>query len=398
MNTQKNSNGNRFSSQIIIILIIAGAFAMGWFVSARLAGPGMTGMPPGMMGAGGPPVVKVLKVKKEYIEKEKEYIAHVEPIQQVDLVPRIEGYIAEVLFKEGSRVEKGQLLFTIDSREYRATVDLRLAELAQAEARQVRAEKYLQRLQSAETRSISQADMDMAVSDAQSAKAAVEMARASLKLAEIDLGYTRIAAPISGQIGLAEIKSGNYVSSASLRLARIVQTNPVRVRFSPADRHYLKLLEQDISGKSLKISSRVILPGGMAFNAAGQRDFVDNEMDPETGTITIWLRFDNPNGLLIPGSYVKLLLANPDRPKDLIIPQAAVVSDVQGHSVFIVDKEAKVHKRPITLGSVLEESFVVKSGLTEGESIVIEGVQKVMPGITVQVVHNAAPASKGKEK
>ncbi len=396
MNMQKNNNGNQLSSQIIIVIVIAGAFAMGWFVSARLAGPGMMGMPPGMMGAAGPPAVKTFKVKKEYFEKEKEYIAHVEPIQQVDLVPRIEGYIAEVLFKEGSLVEKGQLLFTIDSREYRATADLRAAELAQAEARQVRAEKYLKRLKSAETRSISQADMDMAISDAQSAKAAVEMARASLKLAEINLGYTRIAAPISGKIGPAEIKSGNYVSSASRRLASIVQTNPVRVRFSPADRHYLKLLQQDISGKPLKISSRVTLPGGMAFAAAGQRDFVDNEMDPETGTITIWLRFDNPNGLLIPGSYVKLLLGDQDRPKDLIIPQVAVVSDVQGHSVYIVDKEAKVHKRSITLGPVLEESIVAKSGLIEGESIIIEGVQKVMPGITVQVVNSTA--SEGKEK
>ncbi len=142
----------------------------------------------------------------------------------------------------------------------------------------------------------------------------------------------------------------------------------------------------------------MILPGGMAFTAAGQQDFVDNEMDPETGTITIWLRFDNPNGLLIPGSYVKLLLGDQNRPKDLVIPQAAVVSDVQGHSVFIVDQEAKVHKRAVFLGPVLEENIVVKSGLTEGESIIVEGLQKVMSGITVQAVNIAAPASEGNKK
>jgi len=390
MNTQKNNNGNRFSSQIIIILIIVGAFAAGWFVSIRLAGPGMGGMPPNMMGMGGPPAVKVQKVKA--------YIAHVEPIQQVDLVPRIEGYISKVLFEEGSTVKKGQLLFTIDPREYKATVDLRVAELAQAEARQVRAEKYLKRLEAAETRSISQADIDTAVSDSQTAKAAVEMGRASLKLAKIDLGYTKIIAPISGQIGPAEIKAGNYVDSKTQRLARIVQVNPVRVMFSPADRVYLEQLETLETGKISKISSRVILANNRAFKTKGQLDFVDNEMDVETGTITVWLKFENPDGLLIPGSYVKLLLGDKERPKALMIPQSAIVSDVEGHSVFAVDKESKVQKVLVTLGPALEQRVVITSGLTKGETIITQGIQKVMPGIKVQAINVSVPASEGKEQ
>jgi len=398
MNTQKNNNGNRFSSQIIIILIIVGAFAAGWFVSIRLAGPGMGGMPPNMMGMGGPPAVKVQKVKEDFLEKEKAYIAHVEPIQQVDLVPRIEGYISKVLFEEGSTVKKGQLLFTIDPREYKATVDLRVAELAQAEARQVRAEKYLKRLEAAETRSISQADIDTAVSDSQTAKAAVEMGRASLKLAKIDLGYTKIIAPISGQIGPAEIKAGNYVDSKTQRLARIVQVNPVRVMFSPADRVYLEQLETLETGKISKISSRVILANNRAFKTKGQLDFVDNEMDVETGTITVWLKFENPDGLLIPGSYVKLLLGDKERPKALMIPQSAIVSDVEGHSVFAVDKESKVQKVLVTLGPALEQRVVITSGLTKGETIITQGIQKVMPGIKVQAINVSVPASEGKEQ
>lgn len=400
MKTSSNGNGNRFSSQIIIILVIIGAFGAGWFVSMRLMGPppGMMGPPPGMAGAGGPPTVKVIQVKKAYLEKEKEYIAHVEPIQQVDLVPRIEGYIAEVHFDEGSQVNKGQLLFTIDPREYRATVELRKAELAQAEARLVRARKYLKRLESADPRSISQADMDMAVSDAKSAGAAVGMAKASLELAEIDLGYTQITAPISGKIGAAEVKAGNYVSSATQRLARIVQTDPIRVMFSPADRHYLEQLRQTRSGKAPNLSSRLILPGGTAFKANGSRDFEDNEMDPETGTITLWLKFDNPDGLLIPGSYVKLMLGDADRPRDLIIPQNAVISDAQGHYVFIVDKESKVNKKPVTPGAVLEESIVIIAGLSEGETVITEGVQKVMPGITVRAIDAAPPLPEGKQQ
>jgi len=382
-------------SQARIILIIAGAFAAGWFVSARLAGPGMGPPPPGMMGPAGPPAVNVQTVAEDFIDTETEYIAHVEPIREVDLHPRIEGYIARVHFDEGSLVEKGQLLFTIDPREYRATVDLRAAELAQAEARLVRAEKYLKRLESAEARSISQADLDTAVSDVQGSRAAVEMARASLELARIDLGYTRITAPISGRIGPAEIKEGNYVSSATQRLARIVQTDPVRVAFSPPDRFYLGLLEQEQSGAAQKISTRVILPGGVAFAAAGSRDFVDNEMNPETGTITIWMRFDNPEGLLIPGSYVKLLLGRQDRPRALVVPYAAVVADAQGEYVFVVDGEATVQKRQIRLGPALGDRVVVEAGLAAGETIITQGLQKVRPGITVNAVTAAAGDSEG---
>ncbi len=398
MSIHKNNPRKKFSSQVIIIAIIAGAFAAGWFVALRMMGPGMGGMPPGMMGMGGPPAVNVQKVQEDFIDKEKEYIAYVEPIQEVDLHPRIEGYLADVHFDEGSLVEKGQVLFTIDPREYRATVDLRAAELAQAEARLVRAEKYLKRLESAEARSISQADLDTAVSDVQSSKAAVEMARASLELARIDLGYTRITAPISGRIGPAEVKAGNYVNSGTQRLARIVQVDPVRVNFSPADRLYLKLLEKMHNGTMPRISARVLLPGGDEFKAAGRRDFVDNEMDPETGTISVWLRFDNPEGLLIPGSYVKLLLGNQDRPRALSVPQAAVISDANGDYVFVVDKESKVQQRKITLGTVLNGNVIVTSGLAAGETIITEGVQKAMPGITVNAIDAAAAVSEGKQQ
>ena len=395
MNTQKNNNGNRFSSQIIIILIIVGAFAAGWFMSARLAGPGMSGMPPGMMRPTGPTAVKVQTVCEDFTEQEKEYIAHVVPIQAVDLHPQVDGYLTEVYFKEGSRVHKGDLLFTIDPREYQALVDLRSAEFAQAKARMDRAKKYFKRLKSAAERSISQTDLDGATSDLQAAKAAVEMARASLELALIDLGYTRITAPISGRIGQAEIKTGNFVSSATQRLARIVQVNPVRVTFSPADHTYIKLLEEMNSGSESKINARVCLPGGIELEAAGRRDFVNNEMDLETGTIAMWLRFDNPDGFLIPGSYVKLFLGRMDRPRVLLVPQAAIVTDKNGDYVFVVDKNAKVEQRKIKQGEPLKGRVIIESGLEKGETIIVEGVQKVRPGITVNAVNSAADVTKG---
>jgi RND family efflux transporter MFP subunit len=387
---------SRFSSQALIALIIAAAFAAGWFVSARLAGPGAGGPPAGMMGgSAAPPAVRVQTAHERFIDQEKEYIAHVEPIQEVDLLPRIEGYIEAVHFDEGSLVERGQLLFTIDPREYQATVNLRAAELAQAEARLVRAEKYLKRLEAAEPRSISQTDLDTAVSDVLSAQAAVDMARAGLELARIDLGYTRITAPISGRIGPAETKAGNYVSSGTQRLARIVQVHPVRVAFSPADRHYLHMLEQIHAGDNPQISTRLLLPGGMELTTAGRRDFVNNEIDPATGTITVWLRFDNPDGMLIPGSYVKLLLGRQDRPRAVMVPQAAVITDAHGDYVYVVDNATQVQQRRVDLGAVVPGGVVVASGLAAGETVIVEGIQKVRPGITVTAVSSTPDHAEG---
>jgi len=398
MDLYRKGSKSLLSSQAGIIVLIAGAFAAGWFVSLLFRGPGAGGPPPGAMGMpSGPPAVMVQTVAEDFIEQEKEYIAHVEPIQEVELHPRISGYIADVHFSEGSLVEKGQVLFTIDPREYRATVDLRAAELAQAEARLVRAEKYFKRLKSAQSRSISQADLDTATSDLQSAKASVAMARAGLELARIDLGYTRITAPINGRIGPAEIKKGNYVSSASKRLARIVQVDPVRVAFSPADRDYIKFLVQEIGGTVPAINARAKLPGGMELDIQGRRDFIDNEINLETGTIAVWFRFDNPKGLLIPGSYVTLLLGKKDRPRAPVVPIAALMTDAHGDYVFVVGKDSTVQQRKITKGTVLKDRVAVTAGLAAGETVIVEGVQKVRPGIAVQAVDvDAGPAGASK--
>ena len=392
MHTLKTNPVKRYSSQLIIIVIVCGAFAAGVFVAMRLGGPpgGMTGPPPGMTGPAGPPAVYVQTVQERAIDKETEFIAHVEPIHTVDLRPRISGYIATVHFTEGSLVEQGQLLFTIDPREYEATVDLRAAELAQAEARLVRAQKYLARLQAAETRSIPQTDIDTAESEVNAARATVDMARASLELARIDLGYTRITAPVSGRIGPAEIKAGNYVSSATARLARIVQVDPVRVRFSPADRLYLAMRQKSTAGDAPAISARVLLPGDIELSTIGRRDFVDNEMDPDTGTITVWLRFDNPDGLLIPGTYVKLLLSRKERPTACTVPQAAIVTDAHGTHLFVVDDARTVARRTVTLGAVLDGSVVVESGIVAGDRVITEGLQKVRPGVVVNPIEIAA--------
>ncbi len=382
----------QFFSQALIFIITLGAFAAGWFVSTCLYGT--AGNPSHAMTENPPlPAVTVQEVKKHFIDKQTEYIAHVMPIQEVDLRPRIEGYIAEIHFEEGSLVEKGQLLVTIDPREYEASVHLKTAELAKAEAKLVRAEKYLNRLKSAESRSISQADLDTAFSDLLSAKAALEMAHASLELAEINLGYTRITAPIGGRIGQAAVKAGNYVSSATQRLARIIQVNPVRIAFSPADSIYLKLLQQIHAGARPQMSSKVILPGGIELETTGTMDFVNNEMDPETGTIKVWMRFNNPDGLLIPGTYVKLILDKQDQPKALAVPRVAVLTDASGDYVFVVNSDSQVEQKQIISGDEINGKVIVESGLSAGESIIVDGIQKVRPGITVNAVRISTKTS-----
>jgi membrane fusion protein (multidrug efflux system) len=219
-------------------------------------------------------------------------------------------------------------------------------------------------------------------------EALVKQAAASLDLARIDLGYTEITAPISGRIGLIEVTKGNYVSPSTPRLARIVQEDPIRVVFSMSDREHIDSLQQGEQAYSVRLR----LPNGADYPGVGRIDFADNEMSTETGAIANYGRFDNPNGLLIPGSYVTVGLENTAAPRMPVIPQEAVMLDAEGSFVFVVDAEGKAERRPIEAGPTAEGLQYVVSGLTAGEQVVVQGVQKVQPGQAVTVNTSANPA------
>jgi RND family efflux transporter MFP subunit len=357
------------------VLIVSGAAGIsllaGWFLHGMLGGKG--GGRPGMGAMQMPPATVTVKtVLKSHIQPADEYIAKVEPVEDVMIRSEVSGYIAAVHFEEGGTVKEGDLLFTIDRRSYQAAADAAEAELS-------RAQKLYDRMKNADARSISRADMD-------SAESAFLSAQAAFKRAKVSLDYTEIRAPVSGQIGAAKVTKGNYVTSSSGALARIVQMDPVRVTFSLTDRDYLKFRQQEIAGSAETRVAQVRLPGGTVLPAVGKKDFDDNAINPDTGTIAVRYLFNNRDGLLIPGGYVTALLRNQNSEKGIKIPQKALLVDQQGSYVMTADEKGIVSPVRIVTGAQIGTDVVVLLGLKEGDRIIVDGVQKTRPGATVNVI------------
>ncbi len=368
-----------------MIGLVAGVAGLSLLAGWVLRGVFSGGPPPPMGPPPMPPAAVVAQVAHESsLELPREYIAQVEPMQEVRVTSEVPGYVDQVHFVEGASVEAGDLLYTIDQAQYIAVVAVREAEVAQAKAELVRAEKFLRRMQGVDVRSISQADFETAESALKRAEAGLKQAKAGLNLAKINLDYTEVKAPIRGRIGVAEVTKGNYVTSEN-HLARIIQTDPVRVVFSLTDREYLTFRQAELSGGVTPPVATVRLQNGTAFSGLGKKDFDDNKMNPETGTIAVRYVFENADGLLVPGSYVKIILEDPEPEKGIRILQKAVLVDAQGSYVLTVDEKGLVSRASIVPGEQIGVEVAVRSGLKEGDRVVVEGVQKAQPGATVAV-------------
>ena len=370
------------------VIILGLCVAFGWFLKSRLPPP-MAGM--GMMG-GGTPYVLVQKLETRNIAPKNTYIGHVEAIKSVNLKPQITGYVEKVLFEEGSQVNEGDILFVIEQERYLATVDLREAELASAKANLVRAERDYKRQSSLSKQNYaSKATLDAAESTYLQAKAAVAQAKANLDLAKIDLGYTEIKAPISGHIGKALVTEGNYVSSATQTLARIVQTNPIRVAFSLTDKDMLNA-RQLYGDKGAKLQTELVLSNGTVLVNHLQSRFTDNEVNTDTATVAVYAEYTNDQDLLIPGNYVDIRVGEKEPQMALLVPQAALAQDEHGNYVMVVNDENIAEQKRVTLGDVVEDKQVVLEGLDAEDKVIIQGLQKVRQGqpVKAQLVSDSA--------
>jgi RND family efflux transporter MFP subunit len=318
-----------------------------------------------------------------------EYIAHVEPIQQVNLTAQVVGTIAEVHFKEGSQVEKGDLLFTIDPAVYEALVAHRKAELEQTKANIDRSEKYLSMLSAADNRSVSKSDRDSAETNVAEDRAMLHKAEASLQLAKIDLSYTHITSPIDGRIGRALITRGNLVSPSSGKLASVIQIDPIRVVFAMPDADYLSIFNGfSKTNRALPLTT-IHLGNDMEYGEKGEMDFDDNQMNPATGTIDIRVRFPNPNRLLVPNNYVTVLLRDQQTEDKILVPTESIMHDNEGSFVWCVNEDKRVEQVRVEFGKVMGSRQVIESGLEPGRQVVFAGMQKLAPGMTVAPVETA---------
>lgn len=379
--SSRRRGGGRASSIMAVVLIALSALCCKWYFGGEGVSPARAG--DAGAGAQSAPSVVYRPVQRADLALSREYVGHVEAIQRVSIRPQVAGEIDQVHFTEGSIVNEGDDLFTIDTRQYKATYDLRQADVARAKANYDYAVKFYNRLKASDSRSVSATDLEAAQSNVAQTKAAVDQANAALKLAKIDLDYCRIKAPITGQIGQAVQTRGNYVTPAGGELASIVQIDPIRVSFSVSDRDYLANIEAFKASSDDVFVSQITLPDGHVYPMDGRRDFEDNTMDGRTGTMTMRVRFPNDKGVLVPGTVVRVNIKPITSHVACVIPQAAVISTPQGDAVYVIDAEDKIEARLVELGEDIGQMVEAVKGLEEGERIVIRGVQNVRPGMKV---------------
>jgi membrane fusion protein (multidrug efflux system) len=335
-----------------------------------------------------PPGVLVAKVAMRQISETVEYVGQTVAVNDVSLQAQVSGYLLKRTFDEGQDVEQGAELFTIDPALYEAGVAAAAGAVAEAKAEVSRTEKDLKRYRTLiKSQSISQQQLDKAEVELLQASANLKTAEAQLMRAKIDLSYTVIKAPFNGRIGRAGASVGDLVAPQSGELARLVELNPIYANFSVSERDVIAAKRRYQAGDSGvemdRIEVRLRLPDGSQFEHVGRVDFIDNVVDRRTGTVVLRARFDNPQKLLVPGLYVSTMLGREETTDKLIIPQSSVQEDQAGVFVMVVAPDNKVELRRITTGQAYAGELVVNSGLEPGEQVIVEGIQKVRPGMVV---------------
>lgn len=350
-----------------------------------------------LLAAAPPPAVTVAPVVKRNVAPKHTFVGRVDAMQSVQLHAMVQGVLQQVVFKEGSDVTEGQLLFVIDPDVYQAQLDGAQAALAKAQATLKNDQLTVARQQQlASQQAAPQQTLDTAVATRDADAATVQAAESQVRSAQINLGYTRIKAPITGRIGAATVTKGNLVSTSTGPLATIVQLDPIRVVFS-VDASSLVTAEQK-RGSSVQELTKQFLPriqfsNGTMYDQAGELSFISNQVDAATGTIPIYASFPNSKNLLLPGQYVSIVV-QPSTPEErILVPVAAVQQDNQGKFVLVVGADNKVVQQRFEATRQIDQSWVVDEGLNEGQNVIVNGIQKVHAGQAVNPQPAESPAA-----
>ncbi|GAB3388205.1 efflux RND transporter periplasmic adaptor subunit [Azotobacter armeniacus] len=335
-----------------------------------------------------PARVSVAEVIEQPINEWDELSGRLEAPESVEVRPRVSGYIDRVAFAEGGLVKKGELLFQIDPRPFEAEVKRLEAELQQARTSLARAAKEAQRGERLRaSKAISAELADARASAAQEARAALAAIQAQLDNARLDLGFTRVVAPIDGRVGRAEITAGNLVNAGQALLTTVVSTDRVYAYFDADERIFLKYAERARrNGGDARAAAPVYLglTGENGKPHLGQLDFLDNQVNPRTGTIRGRAVFDNTDGRFTPGLYARLRLVGSDTYAATLIQDTAVGTDLDKKFVLVLGKDNIVNYRAVELGPKLEGLRIVRRGLAKGERVVVNGLQRALPGAPVE--------------
>jgi len=326
--------------------------------------------------------VSVAKVLEQPVNEWDEFTGRLEAPETVEIRPRVSGQIDQVTFTEGALVKKGDLLFQIDPRPFQAEVRRLEAQLQQARATSTRSGNEAQRGQRLLTSNAISAELaDSRSSAAQEAKAGVDAIQAQLDLAKLNLSFTRVTSPISGRVSRAEITAGNIVTADVSPLTSVVSTDKVYAYFDADERVYLKYTELARNGKRGQTTPVFLgLSNEEGNTHQGQMNFVDNQVNPKTGTIRGRAVFDNADGRFTPGLYARLKLVGSGTYSAVLINDEAVGTDLGKKFVLVMGADNKPAYRAVELGPKLEGLRIVRNGLSKDDTIVVKGLQRVRPG------------------
>ncbi|TKB49435.1 efflux RND transporter periplasmic adaptor subunit [Ferrimonas sediminicola] len=342
-----------------------------------------------------PPSVTVTTVALKPVTYSMEYVGRTQASEDVSIQAQVSGPMLKRHFIEGDLVEQGELLFEIDPAPYLAERAQVAAELERAvAARDVAILNWRRGNQLLPDGMISATDMDSLTATKLQTEAQVVQAQSALEAAELKLSYTRVTAPIAGKISTALISQGDLVTPQQ-DLATLVQVDPIRVTFQVSAREMsdaYRVMRENPSAlpRLQELVLHLRLPNGDGYPYPGMVDYVANRVDTATSTIEMRATFPNPDQFLLPGTYVTVVVQAPETEMALLVPQASVQQDQQGRYVLVVGPESRVEKRLVTLGQQFGIDWEVRDGLKNGEKVVVEGLQKIRPGVEVKATERSA--------
>jgi multidrug efflux system membrane fusion protein len=326
--------------------------------------------------------VPVATVAESEVVLWDEFSGRLEAVERVDVRSRVAGAVKSVHFTEGALVKRDQLLVTIDPDPYAAEVDRAQAQVIAAQARvnyttseRARAERLWGE------RAIAQRELDERVNGAQEAEANLRAAKAALRSARLNLAYTEVRAPVAGRVGKLEITVGNLVAAGpgAPVLTTLVSVNPMYASFDADEQVVLRALHE--RAKSIPVEAETVTDGGITLH--GRLQLIDNQVNPRSGTVRVRAVFDNPDGSLIPGQFVKLRMGRARSEAAVLISERAVGTDQSKRFVMVVAEDNKAAYREVTLGGTANGQRIVTAGLKPGERIIVSGLQRVRPGALV---------------
>lgn len=345
-------------------------------LTAGCSKPGPAGGPPGA-----PPVTVAAAVQRTVTDIE-EFTGRLEAPRSVEVRPRIGGTIEQVHFRDGQRVAQGALLFTIDPKPFQADLSRAQSQLASARSRAALATSDLARAKKLlDSKAVSAQEFDQLTSGAATSGADIAAAEAAVRVAQLNLGYTSVRAPMAGQLSRAIITEGNLVNDQSV-LTTLVATQTVYAYFDGSEQTFLRLRKGD-PGQRLVHMGLADEPG---FPHEGKVDFIDNQLNPQTGSIRMRAVFDNPKGEFTPGLFARIQLAGGAPYPAVLTPERAISTDQSRKLVFVIGEGNVAQPREVQLGTLIDGMRVVTSGLKAGDLVVVDGLQRVRPGAPVQPI------------